>query len=380
VALGEILQMLALVALAPGPAPPTAVFVDFDAPARCSDADAFYAGLVSRTSHIRRAGAGESAVQLKVRLARAGGKVHGELRIVGEQADSGTRRVDGASCEQVVEALSLTVALALDPTGAAASSGAAAPTAVSAPASAPAAAPPTTETPSPPSTAAAPPATTVAATPTSPASKPAKGASVASARAPAIEPVVAASPAAPRAASTSSPTSDAISVDVGARAVAANAASPYLGVGGELFVRIALPLANGATPSLAIAALRAPNDFLRSSDVVVRWTAVALTACPGWALRRAISLEACAHASSGWLTVEDRGITNPRPPVGRWSWNLGLAGRAWMPLSRRWLLDLELGLGIPLARRQFVTSTPERAVAETPRIAALLGLGLAAVF
>jgi len=85
-------------ALAAAPAAPAgdgiAIRVDFDAPAGCSSVDAFYAGLLSRTSRARRAAPGEEHMRLAVRLTRAGTKVRGELRMMDGPGDGDTRRVD----------------------------------------------------------------------------------------------------------------------------------------------------------------------------------------------------------------------------------------------------------------------------------------------
>ena len=64
-------------------------------------------------SRARRAAPGEDALHLGVRLTRVGNKVRGELRMMDGPGDGDTRRVDGESCDAVVEVLSLTAALAL---------------------------------------------------------------------------------------------------------------------------------------------------------------------------------------------------------------------------------------------------------------------------
>src|SRR3982750_3073033 len=61
----------------------------------------------------RRAAPGEEGVRPGVRLTRIGTKVRGELRMMDGPGDGDTRRVDGESCDAVVEVLSLTAALAL---------------------------------------------------------------------------------------------------------------------------------------------------------------------------------------------------------------------------------------------------------------------------
>ena len=52
-------------------------------------------------------------MRLGVRLTRAGKKVRGELKLIEAAGEGDTRRVEGESCDAVVEVLSLTAALAL---------------------------------------------------------------------------------------------------------------------------------------------------------------------------------------------------------------------------------------------------------------------------
>ncbi|HVY37913.1 MAG TPA: hypothetical protein VHM31_08255, partial [Polyangia bacterium] len=79
----------------------------------------FWGGISSRTERARAARPGEPAMRMTVRLTRAGAKVHGELRINNPGGHSEARRVDGATCAEVVQSLSLTAALAIDPLAAA---------------------------------------------------------------------------------------------------------------------------------------------------------------------------------------------------------------------------------------------------------------------
>ena len=91
------------------------VQVEFDAPAGCSSADAFFSSLTSRTDEVRQSEGNEPHTTIQVRLTRARGRVLGELRVVDDRGGTDTRKVQGASCDDVVEALSLTAALAVDP-------------------------------------------------------------------------------------------------------------------------------------------------------------------------------------------------------------------------------------------------------------------------
>jgi len=108
---------LVVVALLPAAAPalPIPVKIEFEAPSGCSDSAAFYAGVRERTERVRLSLATERGVELRVRLAQSGPKVHGELRLIDEDGATDTREVEGTTCDEVVAALSLTAALALDP-------------------------------------------------------------------------------------------------------------------------------------------------------------------------------------------------------------------------------------------------------------------------
>jgi hypothetical protein len=53
----------------------------------------------------------------------------------------------------------------------------------------------------------------------------------------------------------------------------------------------------------------------------------------------------------------------------------GLA-RGLLPLGGGFAAQLQAGFTVPLAHRRFVTTTPDRTVAETPSIAAMVSLGL----
>ena len=119
-----------------------------------------------------------------------------------------------------------------------------------------------------------------------------------------------------------------------------------------------------------------PNDFLQTADdIAVRWTAVAATGCPGWNLGRVVTLQPCAQVIGGWLAASGRGLTNPIS-VGRSWWSAGAILRAGARLGAGFSLELEAGVAFPLIGRQFITTTPDRTVGETPTVAPMVALGL----
>ncbi|HEY2410404.1 MAG TPA: hypothetical protein VGI10_30570 [Polyangiaceae bacterium] len=92
----------------------TPVLLEYRAHAGCPDEQAFVRELTARTRLARIADAGEAAERVRVRIDEVPGGSHGQL-VVGVGAGASTRDVSAARCEQVVAALALMTALAIDP-------------------------------------------------------------------------------------------------------------------------------------------------------------------------------------------------------------------------------------------------------------------------
>jgi len=367
---GLSIGLSALLALA---APPpaaggdgVAIRVDFDAPTGCSSADAFYAGLLARMKGARRAAPSEDAVHLGVKLTRVGNKVRGELRLMDGPGDGDTRRVVGETCDAVVEVLSLTTALALTAQPARATPP---PPPSPPPRSPPPSPPPRSPPPSPPpksppqETPAKPPETAPPPDAPKPPEEP---------KPPEIEkpPVIEVKPPPPP------PALRPTHVDLGLHAVAADVISTSVSFGGALAARLERHSDDGAGASIGLAFLYVSNDLLQTADAVaVRWTAAAVTACPGWNLGRVVTVQPCAQVIGGWLAASGRGLTNPNS-VGRSWWSAGAILRAGAHLGAGFSLELEAGVAFPLIGREFTTRTPERTVGETPTVAPMVALGL----
>ena len=268
-----------------------ALRVEFDAPAGCASADAFYEGVLSRMQQARRAAPGEDAVRLGVRLTRVGNKVRGQLRLIDAPGDADTRTVDGASCDEVVEVLSLTAALALawKPTR-----------------------PPVPPRPLPTPVA---PRTSSTGSKAGTSSASATGFFIAgdcragdatagghprrrSRRRPPAPPesdVLKVTPPPPE-----DPSVRRFRVALGAHGVAAGVMSPSVSFGGAVDLRLGKLDADGMGPSLGLSFLYVPNDFLRTADDArVLWTALAVTGCPGWSAGKVASVEPCAQLIGG---------------------------------------------------------------------------------
>jgi hypothetical protein len=359
--------LLALAALPPvAGGDSVAIRVEFDAPAGCSSADTFYGGLLARMNRARRAVSGEDAIRLAVRLTRVGNRVRGELRLMGGGRGEGdTRRVEGETCDAVVEVLSLTAALAL----------------VERP-------PP----PTPPPSHSTSPSRSSSSSQSSSSSSQSSSSSDKGTKPPASE--IAKPPEAeqkpPEQKQEKEPEPAAVTVEparkppepsrgrrfeLGLRGVAAYVISG-VNVGGGLALRLEKNTADGAGASVGVSFLYASNDLLQKADnVAVNWMALAATVCPGWSVGRTVTVQPCAQAIGGWLTATGRGISNP-DSVGRTWWSVGALLRGAARLGAGFSLEIEAGASVPLARRSFFISTPEGTVGQSPTVAPIVALGL----
>ena len=102
--------------LAAEPAGPVAANIRIDGPTSCLTEAGFWAALARRTDRLRPARAGEDASTIEV-SARMGAQqsATGELRILRDGLRSDMRRFDAASCDELLQAISLVAALAFDP-------------------------------------------------------------------------------------------------------------------------------------------------------------------------------------------------------------------------------------------------------------------------
>jgi hypothetical protein len=298
---------------------PIDIRVEFDAPSDCSEVLTFYDRVRARTDRVRLAEASAQALTLRVRVVRRGGKVHGQLRMTDDHGASSTREVDGASCAEVVDALSLTATLALDPTAS--------------PEAPLATVPPPAEV------------VTLVATPTHPPPP---------------------------------PPPSTLGLEMGAEAGVAEVISPYLSVGGTVFGRLTQGPGERVSRSLGFALGHFGNDIVTSQDEVsARLTTLTLTACPArFDANGAFSLEPCGLFAGGILAVSSRGISNPDSALRSW-WSAGLLLRVGVPLGGPAALELEAGGAVPLLKRRFILEIPDRVLGESPAISGFLSLGAA---
>jgi hypothetical protein len=378
---------LAAVATAAGATGPVPVRIDFAAPVGCADGDVFWGGISSRTERARAARPGEPAMRMTVRLTRAGTKVHGELRINNPGGHLEARRVDGATCAEVVQSLSLTAALAIDPlatatpasvpsTGTAAGkrpgglaeNGRAEPATPAPPETAP---PPVPAPPPPPPESPAPPPRA----PVEPAGPP--------------PPAVASPSPPPETPLRPAPGSDAIRTvppppearplrgpALSGAAVAARLLSSSLSFGGELSARFA-SRTGAHPPSLTASLLFVAGDFFRSGeDLSIRWLAASVDGCPGWVLGRVAAIEPCLRVTGGRLTATDDNVMNPLTSQ-RWWGSGGVVLHAEVGRGEGFWLRAELGVDFPIVTRRFtIQTTALQAVGSTASISPTLAVGV----
>ncbi|WP_437522192.1 hypothetical protein WME79_30895 [Sorangium sp. So ce726] len=313
---GDGISLIELVVLgwssataAPAPIP---IRIDFDAPADCSTAEQFYEGLRARSDRVRLAADGEEGWGVRVRLSRGGAGVHGELRVVHAGGETDTRIVDATSCDVVVQALSLTAALALDEV-----------VEVTAPLSPPA------------------------------------------------PPVVPPSP--PVASQETPPLRFTLGAHAVVTQVVAPYASLGGALGARVTPHLEGPWSPSFGLSLMYAR---NDLLSGGDTALIQWGAAALSACPlRWQLLRIVSAEPCVVAAGGWLAATGRGISNPESAVRSW-WSAGGFARAAALLGGGTALELEAGAVVPLVHRRFTMGWSAETVGETPVISPLVGVGI----
>jgi hypothetical protein len=317
--------------------------VQYAAPKKCPDGAAFIRALRQRTDRFQLASGAEQARVFVVSITAAESLVLGRLEIQGPGAEVSLRDVSGKTCDEVMAALALMTALAIDP-------------------SALAAAAPATRAPSP--AASADSGDLARSRPDRPSSE-------------AVP--VAAVPAAPSAAA-----SPGWQWSVGAQGGASLRLSPTAGLGALLFVEAAAPGASALGP-----VLRA-GLFVNQSEVTVasgagakfQWAAALLEGCPlrlGTTHGR-LALHACLACHVGVLRGQGRDLDRPEASTNLWT-DLGPVARLRATISPRFFLEAQGMLAFPLRRVTYEMhdggpSAPPTRVFAVPLYGALIGIGV----
>lgn len=342
------------------------VEVQFEAPDGCSGPDAFFNTLQSRTGRIRRSDAAETHATVRVRLVRAHGHIVGELAILDDHGGTDIRRVQGANCNDVVQALSLTAALALDPNAL-----------LSAPATTAAQA--TTMAPASVGEAAA-------TGMQSSSNRPAAPLPSATADQPTIESPRTGAPAPtqqpPRerwdtVKAASTPTATSVrSFEVAVHTLGVGLLSGDLSPGFMLTARRVLAGDGALRPTLGLAIAYARNDLLHATSTAqVSLASLAGVVCPlGWTAN-IFTLRTCAVLLAGRLSAGGRQVSHSYQVEHLWlSAGAGFQTAAY--LGRGVSLELEAAFHVPFFHREFYATVPANVVAETPAVSPLVGVGL----
>jgi hypothetical protein len=367
----------------------TPVRIAIEVPEGCSSVRSFYEAVRARTDRIHLTTRPREGLELRVSVVRLQARHRGELRVVDLDGARTTRSVEGASCEEVVRALSLTAALVVDQlvppvTETAVSPGRTEPSTGSPPS--PSATEPAASQPAP---------AQVSASKTQPKPK----------LAPKPKPRSRPKPEDERderrdeederdgerdedrndddyASLVDSPSLRyPFEIDVGAQALVGELISPRVSVGGAVFASFTQPIAPPFSPSLGLAIAHVPAEFAQGGgELSVRWTAGVLTACPvRLQLGAGVAIQPCAVGMGG--RVEARGKTSDNPiSASRSWWSAGGLGRLSAGIGGSAALRLELGLSVPLVRRRFITTPPDETVGESPDVSFFGTLGVAHVF
>ncbi len=331
-------------------ADPVPVRIQVEAPLDCASPRDFYDALRARSGRVREAMPGEKAYELAVKLEPGADVVHGELSIASEQGEADSRSVDGASCSVVVQALSLTAALAFEaaeqkkeqaegealaPVTESGTSGGAQPAGAEQP------------------------------------SRAGKDAEQASPVSSPDEPDASGSPAEHGA------DGNRLRVGVGAGALVHRVLSSQVSLGAAVVARLGLESRGVLSPSFGLGVVHSDSEMLHGDgSVSAQWTGAMLSACPlRFRLSQAIGVAPCAIGSGGWLRVSGLDVDNPRSVDRSW-WSLGALARLDAALGSHAELSLEVGASAPLAKRDFVTTPSETSVATTPSVSPQASLSL----
>jgi hypothetical protein len=331
---------LALGARAAGAADSEPIRIRFEAAGGCPDEAAFLDQIRARTAKARVAVAGEKARTFSVRLTQEGRSIRGRLSIsIEESADTADlREVTGERCAEVVSALALITALAVDPRAS----------------TAPPARLPLPRLPAPPlgsgdasaPSPAAPPRSQLPPNHPAPYLPPLSWASLEVAPLPVIPGVVAARGSSWR-------------FSVGMAVAAFGGIAPPLAAGATLFLEAAR-VDRGAlafAPSLRLAAIQVDSGYVTVAPVVARFQLRAARAelCPVRLVLGAgasASIGACASFDVGAVLAQGWAIGASESRLRPWA-APGAGGRLRWTIAENVELQLEGGGSFPLVRDTF---------------------------
>lgn len=318
----------------------------------CPDEGSFVARIRARTARARLAWAGEAARTFTV-VTEAGPPPSGHVIVTGGDRPEGTRWVQGDTCSDVVDALALVVALAIDPR--ASSPAEARPlTAASMPASS---APPSLALPDSP--------------PDVPSASPAPRAPVRTSRADDTAPE----------GSVSEPTLKSGAFSAGADFAVATGVAPNALLGAAPYVGWRAKSARVLDPSIRLAFMRAGSGNVvvpSGGSATFTWTVGRIDACPVAWPRGVLRTTACVRVEAGALEAAGADIVAARTRLRPWV-AAGPVARAEWSFVWAVFLDAEIGALFRVTDDRFVF-LPSTLVYEVPLVGVSVGLGLGAHF
>lgn len=331
-----------------GEAVPVAIRVNYDAPSECPNAAAFYDAVSARTDHVRPAVGEEPRLDVTVRVTRDARGFAGEVREVVNGKESAVRSMDGQTCKEVVEALSLTVALSIDPN-----------------AHAPAA---------PPTGAPSPAEASPRGSPSQAQNSSQKRSDQRAENPP--EDATESPAASPRASTAVDVGAAPLQLEIGLGVLGTLVDTAGFSLGGQLFATVLRESTASTSSSFQVALAFASTGFPTSpSDHRARIGALSLDVCP-WRPRFAdVELAPCALGSLGVLEVTGRDVSDAKTVDRAW-FSAGLDGQLSWRLGHGWVFEGALGGSVPLVRRRYFTSDAQHVVAQTPVVAPVVRLGV----
>jgi hypothetical protein len=299
------------------------------------------AGVLGRTRRARAAGPGDEKSGTRtftIALAQRDGASEGRLVVRTPDGGETEREVTGDTCEEVVSALALIVALTIDPHASTSS------------AVAPPPAPPPADPPAPP--------------PAEPAASP-----------PVPAPPADVAPARP-------PREPRWRFSVSAEASAAAGIAPRWVIGVPLAVHAQSPSRGLLSPSFHLGVQRASSGSIdvdaHGATAAFDWTVGTADACPGRVRYAAFSAEPCLRFEAGTLHGAGGAIAPAREATRAWV-ALGALGRASFSLAPPLFVALESGLHLPLTRTTYYFE-PNTTIYRAPAVGGFVGAGVGARF
>jgi hypothetical protein len=180
---------------------------------------------------------------------------------------------------------------------------------------------------------------------------------------------------------------NAFELGLNARFGLANVVAPAWSFGGIAFATLR-PLAllpDGPSFGLGVgywsdALFVSVDDASADRDAATSLTAMLLRLCPlRFALSSALRIEPCAVGKAGFLEAEGVGLSNPETVV-RSYYSVGAEVAAEVEIGRGWTLALAPSLDVPLVERRFTTGEPPEPAGETPAVSAGVSLGIGYYF